>query len=141
MYLKTNHKNKFNMNSSIKTMCVATICLLGLINTSCSSNSEIQTGTVGAMYFDDKSWITDTINPGDTRTVRKYIPFKKDFKNAPKVFVSLKGIDTDKNFNTRLNLYADTLTITNKGFDLIISTWADTKIYYADANWFAVDSE
>ena len=129
------------MNSSMKIISVATICLLGLINTSCSSNSEIETGTVGGMYFEDKSWTTDTINPGNSRTVRKYIPFKSEFKNAPKVFVSLRGIDMDKNFNTRFNIYADTLTITNKGFELIISTWADTKIYYADANWMAVEAE
>ena len=49
--------------------------------------------------------------------------------------VSLSLLDTEKNTNLRINVYAE--HIDTSGFDLRIATWHDTKLYRITATWIA----
>ena len=60
------------------------------------------------------------------------------FSAKPKVIVWLKAFDTKSGANIRI--WARATNISDKGFDLVIEGWADTKIYRAAASWFAHDA-
>jgi hypothetical protein len=47
----------------------------------------------------------------------------------------LQYVDTEHTFNTRVDVYAEKITLT--GFDLVFHTWADTKVYNLGTVWVA----
>lgn len=57
------------------------------------------------------------------------------FTTAPKVLVSLTSLDDYGGSPIRLNVYPEDITI--RGFNLIIGTWADTKIAMVYCTWLA----
>jgi hypothetical protein len=61
--------------------------------------------------------------------------FQSPFATLPAVQVNLSEIDADAGPNLRVQAVA--INITNVGFTLRIDTWADTKLYAVQANWFA----
>jgi len=63
------------------------------------------------------------------------VTFQTPFLAPPAIQVNLSEIDSDAGPNLRVNARA--VNITNLGFTLRILTWADTKLYAAQANWFA----
>jgi hypothetical protein len=60
------------------------------------------------------------------------------FSSPPKVVVWLKALDTQTGKNVRI--WARAKNVTSTGFDLTIDSWADSKVYYAAASWFAHDA-
>nr|ADI48494.1 lectin [Euperipatoides rowelli] len=63
------------------------------------------------------------------------IKFKSEFTSIPQVIVALKTLDVDKNQNLRV--YTNAESITTKGFNLIVKTWASTSLYTAQVSWMA----
>jgi hypothetical protein len=56
-------------------------------------------------------------------------------KDAPTVALSLSGLDASKDANLRVGLEA--LNMTGEGFDLRVTTWADTELYMVNVSWVA----
>ncbi len=77
--------------------------------------------------------------PADTQDVRSFtfeVFFDSPFFSVPVVQVAITGFDIDQRDSARLTVRAD--GITESGFTVVISTWADTRIYATDLNWIAI---
>lgn len=70
------------------------------------------------------------------RQVRNKILFKEPFRNLPSVQVGLSMWDFDHNTNTRMDVFADSVSET--GFEIVFKTWSDTRIARVRANWMAI---
>lgn len=57
------------------------------------------------------------------------------FAKVPKVHVMLNSIDTDQAVNTRISVQAT--SVTQSGFSVEVSTWADSKVYGVGVSWIA----
>ena len=70
------------------------------------------------------------------RSFKKYINFNEKYEKIPKVIVSIKGLDTNKDTNIRL--YLKTENIDTSGFDLLVKTWDNTSIYGVKISWISI---
>lgn len=75
-------------------------------------------------------------NVEQPRTFRTHIAFGTPYAAIPVVHVALTGFDVDNRHATRLEVSAE--SITPNGFDLLISTWLDTRVYQVSASWLAL---
>ncbi len=75
--------------------------------------------------------------PYNYREANVNITFKPKFKSKPKVFVALATIDSSKDANTRIELFLDESSITQDGFEAILKTWDQSKVYKVDVVWIA----
>lgn len=75
-------------------------------------------------------WVGD----GD-RSVIMPIKFERRLETNPLVFLSLQSIDASQGHNLRFDLSAE--NVTTRGFDVVFSTWFDTKIASCSISWFA----
>jgi hypothetical protein len=73
---------------------------------------------------------------GGDRYYDKVITFQVPLSTPPLVQVNLVKVDADKQFNLRVEVLVQGITI--NGFTLRFHTWADTKLYSVKANWIAV---
>ncbi len=64
------------------------------------------------------------------------ITFQNPFDKIPTIFVSLSGFDIDNSRNARIS--AEAKNISNSGFTLSVSTWADSKIHDVVTSWIAI---
>lgn len=69
---------------------------------------------------------------------RKRVPvnFSETFKTPPAVTVAMDMWDMDRGQNQRADIIAE--NITPKGFEIVFSTWGDTKIARVRAAWTAI---
>lgn len=69
-----------------------------------------------------------------------YLPiaFSKPFAARPNLVISCYSLDCDAAPNTRYTLLADAATML--GFNLVLHTWGDTRIWQIGAAWFAYES-
>ncbi len=58
------------------------------------------------------------------RSTKTYVKFTKPFSNIPKVVVSFNTIDASDSVRVKV----DPTDITNKGFNVVFTTWASTKV-------------
>lgn len=73
---------------------------------------------------------------GGAGTKTQKVIFSTPFTNIPKVYVSLKTIDYC-NDGKGLRVTCAAQSITKEGFEVVISTWADTQMWGAAAAWVA----
>ncbi|GAA4220233.1 hypothetical protein GGQ68_000588 [Sagittula marina] len=71
-----------------------------------------------------------------TRERRKPIVFSEQFRSRPVVQVGLSMWDMDNCANLRADVAAD--KVTERGFELVFRTWADTKVARIRMNWLAI---
>lgn len=71
-----------------------------------------------------------------TRTFVVDVAFVSPFSSVPVVQLGLTGFDIDQRDSARIGLKTD--NITEYGFQVILSTWAGTRVYGADFHWFAI---
>ena len=94
---------------------------------------KIQTGE----YFAEFPWNSGhymNSNSG-SRSFTQHINFPESYDKKPNVSVSIKGLDSDKNANLRVNTKA--INITNSGFDIEIDTWEDSALYNVRGSWIS----
>lgn len=72
---------------------------------------------------------------GARQRIRK-VKFGEAFKSPPAVHVSLTMWDMDSAVNARADVTAQ--KITEKGFEILFYTWADTRIARARVRWMAI---
>jgi hypothetical protein len=85
-----------------------------------------------------EGWTLDQISP-DEAEIRSFtvdVFFDSPFFSVPVVQLGLTGFDIDQRDSARLTL--KTGLITESGFQAIITTWSNTRVYAAEFNWLAV---
>lgn len=70
------------------------------------------------------------------REVRLHQPFKEHFLGSPVVQVGISMWDIDHKSNSRVDITAEAITPT--GFEIVLRTWADTRIARIRADWIAI---
>jgi hypothetical protein len=70
------------------------------------------------------------------RTAIESISFKNELRTTPIVNVSLSGLNTDSDFNSRIEVKAE--NITTKGFDIVMRTWGPSNVHFVKVNWTAL---
>lgn len=97
---------------------------------------KIQSGT---FTFDAKAFphLANPKPPGD-RTAQDNVNFPVAFRGVPTVSVSLNRLDSGHGANTRVLVHTD--SITNDGFELLLTTWWDGVIHSAGVSWIAYEA-
>ncbi|KAB8067057.1 Metalloprotease [Aspergillus leporis] len=80
--------------------------------------------------------IRPSLNPRSLNSMT--VDFNVAYPEPPSIAVGLTELDTSKDTNIRIKVYAE--RITNSGFIIHTDTWADTVLYSAGAAWFEVAS-
>ena len=70
------------------------------------------------------------------RERRLPITFDEPFRARPMVHVGLSLWDMDQGANVRADISAD--KVTERGFELVFRTWADTRVARIRADWTAI---
>ena len=73
---------------------------------------------------------------GGARERRHRLNFSEAFKSVPVVHVSLSLWDMDSATNARADVTAE--KITERGFEVVFRTWADTRVARARVRWMAI---
>jgi hypothetical protein len=73
-------------------------------------------------------------NSGE-RIVTVDIQFPKPFETKPTVVLSVTQVDIDKNFNSRYNVEA--ISVSRDGFTLKVRTWSDSKVFSLSGYWLS----
>ena len=96
---------------------------------------RIETGSVGMSYANDTNG-TYTLHTGsEDRYYTIPVTFGTAFTAVPIVTVSVKSIDADGAYNTRINAWAQNLR--EDGCDIVTQTWGDSLIYQFEVVWHA----
>jgi hypothetical protein len=69
------------------------------------------------------------------RSVQIMVLFDKPFESAPTVTLGVTGFDISNQNGVRLTVKVEKVTIA--GFVIRVSTWADSKIFSVNGDWFA----
>ena len=88
------------------------------------------------VLFSDYEDGGDMWTGGGSRSRVKKVKFKEPYKVPPAVHVSLTMWDMDSATNARADVTAQ--KITEKGFEILFYTWADTRIARARVRWMAI---
>lgn len=85
-----------------------------------------------------EGWNLATVDPDmeEIRTFSVEVFFDSPFLSVPVVQLGLTGFDIDQRDSSRISIKAD--GITESGFQALITTWANTRVYAVELNWFAI---
>ena len=82
-------------------------------------------------------WTLDDID-GVTadRHFKTRVRFARPFRHAPVVHLGITGLDISNDDAARLS--TSVANITSTGFDIVLGTWLNTRIWRVDVSWFAL---
>jgi len=80
--------------------------------------------------------VADTTAGDESRCFRIEIVFAAPFSAVPVVQLGLTGLDVDQRDSARVSLKATHITET--GFQAEVWTWAGSRVYAVEFNWFAI---
>jgi len=66
-----------------------------------------------------------------------HVDFAKPFAAKPTVIVGLSGFDAASQSASSVRLNVSTQNVTERGFDVKFTTWADSRFWSAHVNWIA----
>ena len=69
------------------------------------------------------------------RTVLQRVQFAVPYKGHPDIHLATSGLEMDNGFDARYQLFAQ--NVDRFGFDLVVSTWADSRLLAVDVDWVA----
>jgi hypothetical protein len=72
----------------------------------------------------------------EQRIFKTHVPFAVPFANVPMVHIGLTGFDIDNRDTARLSVRAGEISAT--GFDLLVLTWLNTRVYKVEISWIAL---
>jgi hypothetical protein len=76
------------------------------------------------------------LNDGNgQRSVAIMVLFDKPFESAPTVTLGVTGFDISNQYGVRLSVKVEKVTIA--GFVIRVTTWADSRIFSVNGDWFA----
>jgi hypothetical protein len=76
------------------------------------------------------------VKGGDTRDTTISVKFEKELEGVSDIIPSIVALDSDSRGNTIFDVYPKNLSST--GFDLIVSTWSDSRINVIVIKWIAI---
>ena len=76
------------------------------------------------------------VKGGDTRDTTISVKFEKELEGVSDIIPSIVALDSDSRGNTIFDVYSKNLSST--GFDLIVSTWGNSRINVIVIKWIAV---
>ncbi|HCY76636.1 MAG TPA: hypothetical protein DHV28_12020 [Ignavibacteriales bacterium] len=74
-------------------------------------------------------------NNNGERVMTVEVEFETPFAKKPQIILSVTQIDADKEFNTRYNVEA--ISISRDKFTIRVRTWADSKMFSISGYWLA----
>ena len=80
--------------------------------------------------------LADCADPETPRSFTLPVSFASAFAHPPVVQAGLVGFDLDQRQSGRLSTRV--ANITPSGFDLVFTTWDDTRVYAVEVSWLAV---
>lgn len=92
--------------------------------------------SVASYSLEDEGFALHIVDTHENRTFRAHIAFEVGFAATPLVHVGLAGFDIDHTDSARLRVHAE--SITASGFDVVLTTWAGTRVYGASVSWLAI---
>lgn len=99
---------------------------------------EKHAANLSRFVIDEGSWSTSNVRswqqPQEKTSGR--VNFSQKFNQVPKVTVSLRSLDTNKDYNTRVKVY--TSDIDKTGFTIHADSWSNTQLYSAGVSWVAI---
>jgi hypothetical protein len=83
-------------------------------------------------------WNLDTVDSGsaEPRSFSVPVVFASEFSSIPVVHLGLTGLDVDQRDSARITLKAE--NISPSGFEAVISSWADSRVFAVEFNWLAI---
>ena len=72
----------------------------------------------------------------EARSFAVDVTFDSPFLSVPVVQLGLSGFDLDQRDSARITLKAE--SITESGFQAVVSTWAGTRVFAIEFNWLAI---
>ncbi len=75
----------------------------------------------------------------EPRSFTAHVNFDTPFGNVPIVHVGISGFDIDNRDTSRLSAHASAISPT--GFDLVIKTWLNTRVYKVEISWLALGGQ
>jgi hypothetical protein len=94
----------------------------------------------GAARFDESQPGWTLLEPGaagsELRTFTGQVAFERVFNAPPVVHVGITGFDIDHRDNARLNV--GIVAIDERGFQLELRTWWNTRLWSVELNWIAL---
>ncbi len=75
---------------------------------------------------------------GERRSCVQSVAFERAFRSAPVVHVGVVGFDISNHDCARLQVRA--VNITESGFDVMVETWLNSRVWSVDVSWFAIGS-
>ncbi len=90
-----------------------------------------------------REWILHTssifgLNPfniNEGRTYKEHVNFTQPFKSTPNIVTSITQIEITNETFTRIKVSHELAD--KNGFDIVITTWGDTRVYSASVSWIA----
>ena len=94
---------------------------------------------VNTFGMEDEGWeLSDLNEEEDKRVFKSAVLFNQAFRSGPVVHVGLAGLDVSNHDSARLKVRAE--NISTQGFDVVIETWLNSKVWSVDVSWLAVGS-
>lgn len=94
----------------------------------------IESGRV-LIHHSDYPELRNTDGKGDRGALNKRIEFERQFKETPKVVVSLSYIDGATDDNLRVKATVE--NIDRRGFNYSVATWSNSDVWRAEMSWIA----
>jgi hypothetical protein len=90
-----------------------------------------------SLGFTRDGWNLHTEPPHDgDRCYRARVAFANAFRGMPLVHIGIAGLDASNQDAVRVT--ASAAGITPEGFEILLSTWMDTRLWRIDVNWLAI---
>lgn len=123
---------------TIQSEHVTEVKILGTI---AGSGLRVESGSVRA-GAGDAGWSLSDNAPPSERRFPVFVPFEKDFTEAPIVLVNLAGFDIIQGSNHRLRVESPIVKSKASGvfhgFELTFVTWWDTSVFAAWATYLVI---
>jgi hypothetical protein len=84
-----------------------------------------------------EGWNLDQLpNDGEDRQMRIRVGFTRSFRAVPLVHLGVTGLDVSERDCARLAVSTD--NVTTEGFDIVLGTWLNTRLWRVDVSWLAL---
>jgi len=96
------------------------------------SGTELLGSACAGWTLDQESGFTED------RFFRARVIFARPFRNIPVVHLGIAGFDISNHDAARLT--TSVVNISPQGFEIVLSTWLNTRAWRVDVSWLAVGS-
>jgi hypothetical protein len=84
-----------------------------------------------------EGWSLDQLPvAGEDRAMRVRVGFSRSFRGIPLVHLGVTGFDISERDCARLTVTTD--NVTTEGFDIVLGTWLNTRLWRVEVSWLAL---